>query len=190
MACESCKLVVGNALTKLKIKPVRIALGEADINGKITPEQKQKLNAEIGKAGLELAEKKEIVIIEQIKVCVHEYLALTEPPKFNFSDYLQQKLKYDYNYLSNLFSQVEGWPIVTFLNRVKMEKAKELILFSDMTLTQIAEKLHYSHLSHFSSQFKKVTGFPPNHFKQLKENRRVTMQKLSGQPKKESKRKK
>ena len=177
MACESCKIVVKEALEKLRLHPVKVELGEAEVKEKVTAEQKKKLNSDIRKAGLEVIESKGGILIERIKRYIIEYISLNKLPAVNFSDYLAAKLNYDYNYLSNIFSEVEGRSITHFMNAVKMEKAKELIMFEDLALLDVAEKLHYTSLSSFSTQFKKITGFPPSHYKKLRERRR-TIQEL------------
>lgn len=177
MACESCKLVVANALKKLKVNPVKVELGEALIKGDITGEQKQKINAEIKRAGLELVENQGSIIIERIRRHIIEYISFNKKPSVNFSDYLSQKLNYDYNYLSNLFTEVEATNISTYMNSIKMERAKEMILFENLSLTEISKKLHYTHLSHFSAQFRQTTGFSPSHFKKLKA-KRLSIQSL------------
>jgi len=178
MACESCKLVVNDALTKLKLHPVSVELGEVDIKEKIKDGQKQKLNNEIKKAGLEIVESKDGILIEKIRKCIIEYINGVKP-KINFSDYLSKKLKYDYNYLSNMFSEIEARTITHYMNSVKAERIREMIMFEDLTLSQIAEKFHFSNLSNFSAQFKRITGFPPSHFRKIKEKRRRTIQSLS-----------
>jgi AraC-like DNA-binding protein/copper chaperone CopZ len=179
MACESCKVVVKDALEKIKIKPVKVELGEAEIKGEIKPEQKKKLNEEIKKAGLELVESKGGILIEKIRREIIEYVYKSEKPsKENFSDYLSKKLNYDYTYLANIFSEVQATTIAQYLISLKIERAKEIIMFEDFTLTEIATKLHYKNLSHFSAQFKRVTGYPPSYFKNLKEKRRTVLQSL------------
>jgi YesN/AraC family two-component response regulator len=179
MACESCKIVVKTALEKLKLHPVKVDLGEAEIKKNIKPEQKQKLNAEIAKAGLQVIENKNSIIIEKIRREILNYIDQEKQPKVNFSDYLQKKLNYDYNYLSGLFSEVEATTIAQYMISVKIERAKEMIMFDDFSLSEIAEKLHYSNLSHFSLQFKKSTGLSPSHFKKLREKRRVVIQDMN-----------
>ena len=170
MACESCKVVVKDALEKMKLNPVKVELGEAEIKGEIKPEQKKKLNAEIKKAGLEVVESKGGILIEKIRREIIEYVYKSEKPsKENFSDYLSKKLDYDYTYLANTFSEVQATTIAQYLISLKIERAKEIIMFEDFTLTEIANKLHYKNLSHFSAQFKNVTGYPPSYFKNLKE---------------------
>lgn len=179
MACESCKVVVKDALEELSLKPHKIDLGEAEIKGKITDEKKQKLNKEINKVGLEVIESKEAILIEKIRKHIIEYLNSAKCINTNFSDYLTKKLNYDYGYLSNLFTEVEAITVTHYMNTIKMERAKEMILLNDYTISEVAEKLCYSNHSSFSTQFKKITGFTPTHFKKLKERRGKTIQRLT-----------
>jgi AraC-like DNA-binding protein len=179
MACESCKFYVESSIKKLQLSPIKVELGEAVIKEKITSEQKEKLNTLLKTVGLEIVENKGGILIQRIKGVVLQYLNSSGKIKVNFSDYLSRELGLDYTYLSNAFSELEATTITHYMNQVKMEKAKEMILFEDYSMTQIAEKLYYSNSSHFSAQFKKTTGHPPSHFKKLKEKRRYTMQELS-----------
>ena len=179
MACESCKIVVREALEKLKLHPVKVELGVAEIKEKIKADKKEKLNSEINKAGLELVENKSSILIEQIKSYIQKYVNSADKPTVNLSDYLSDNLKYEYNYLSNVFSEIEATTISYYMNALKMERAKEYILFEDLTLTEIAERLHYASLSSFSAQFKKFTDLSPSHFKKVKE-KRISIQNLNG----------
>ncbi len=181
MACESCKVVVKKSLEDLKLHPVKIELGEVVVKEELLPAQMEKLNKMIQKVGLEIVEDKAGIIIQKIKANMHEYLNSSATHKINFSDYLSQQLNMDYTYLSNVFSDLEATTISHYMSRIKMERAKEMILFQNLTMTEIAEKLYYSNSSHFSTQFKKITGFPPSHFRSLKEKRRYTMQEIDKQ---------
>ena len=179
MACESCKVVVKDALLKLNLHPVKVELGTAEIKEDLDETKKHKLDAIINKVGLEIIENKGGILIEKIKTHCQEYIISEKQIKVNVSDFLSQKLNKDYNYLSNIFSEVELCTIVHYINLIKIEKAKELILFEDYNLTEIATKLHFNSLSAFSTQFKKITGFNPTHFKNLKNKRRIAIQKLT-----------
>ena len=179
MACESCKVVVKEALEELNLHPVKIELGEAVIKEEINTEKKKKLNAIIKKVGLEIIESKGGILIEKIKNYCQEYIDINKPVKINLSDFLTQKLDLDYNYLSNAFSEVTSSTIINYTNLLKMEKAKEMILFEEYNFSEIASQLNFSSLSAFSTQFKKVTGFSPTHFKNLKEKRRKAIQELN-----------
>jgi len=179
MACSSCKVVVKEALEELGLHPKKIDLGEVEIEEKITPDQQKALNQSIRKAGLELIQNKEGILLEKIKKEILEFAFHSDQkmPK-NFSRYLSQKLNYSYSYLAAFFSSMEATTIEQYIISLKIEKAKELILFHDLSLTEIAYKLNYSSVSHLSSQFKKVTGLTPSHFKSLKKQRKVVLQEL------------
>ncbi|MGC4039218.1 MAG: helix-turn-helix domain-containing protein [Flavobacterium sp.] len=179
MACESCKVVVKDALLKLNLHPVKVELGTAEIKEDLTDTKKKKLDSMINKVGLEIIENKGAILIEQIKKYCMEYVLSEKQVKVNISDFLSKKLNKDYNYLSNAFSEVEVSTIVHYISRLKIEKAKEMIMFEDHNLTEIAEKLNFSNLSAFSTQFKKITGFNPTHFKNLKNKRRLAIQDLA-----------
>ena len=179
MACESCKVVVKEALEELNLHPVKIELGEAVIKEEINTEKKKKLNTIIKKVGLEIIESKGGILIEKIKNYCQEYIDINKPVKINLSDFLTEKLDLDYNYLSNAFSEVTSSTIINYTNLLKMEKAKEMILFEEYNFSEIARQLNFSSLSAFSTQFKKVTGFSPTHFKNLKEKRRKAIQELN-----------
>jgi len=179
MACESCKVVVKEALEELNLHPVKIELGEAVVKEEINTEKKKKLNAIIKKVGLEIIESKGGILIEKIKNYCQEYIDIKKPVKINLSDFLTEKLDLDYNYLSNAFSEVTSSTIINYTNLLKMEKAKEMILFEEYNFSEIARHLNFSSLSAFSTQFKKVTGFSPTHFKNLKEKRRKAIQELN-----------
>lgn len=179
MACESCKVVVHDALTELNLTAKKIELGEVEIKEEISDTKKQKLNSIIKKVGLEIIENKGGILIEKIKNSCQEYVNADEPIKINISDFLTSKLDLDYNYLSNAFSDVTSCTIINYINLLKMEKAKEMILFEDLNFSEIATKLNFSSLSAFSTQFKKISGFNPSHFKTLKEKRRKAIQELN-----------
>lgn len=179
MACESCKVVVREALLKLNVEPVRVELGAAVLKDEITETKMEKLDSLIKKAGLEIVENKGGILMEQIKQCCQEYAFSEHQKKINISDFLSKKLNKDYNYISSIFSEVESTTIVHYINLIKIEKAKEMILFEDYNFSEIADKLNFNSLAAFSTQFKKITGFNPSHFKNLKNKRRYTIQQLT-----------
>ena len=179
MACESCKVVVKTALEDLGIDSIKVELGEIVTREDVSDDEKKKLNHELKKVGLELLEKKQGVLIEKIRKVMVDYVYKSDDkPNIKFSVLLSEELNYSYTYLANFFSEIEATTIEQFIISMKIERAKELILFGDDTLSEIADKLHYSSVAHLSNQFKKVTGLTPTHFKNLKENRRITIQKI------------
>lgn len=178
MACESCIFLVKTELEKVGAKTVRVELGEAEVQGKLASKKVDQFNSAIKKAGLEVVESKEAILVDQIKVAIAEYIGNKKNIKVNLSDYLSKKLHYDYPYLSSYFSSLNASTIEQYTIGLKIEKAKEMLLIEDLTLSQIADKLHYSSVSHLSHQFKKVTGLPASHFKELKNIRRKTIQDL------------
>ncbi|MCO6163161.1 helix-turn-helix domain-containing protein [Flavobacterium sp. NRK F7] len=179
MACESCKVVVKEALEELNLHPEKVELGMAETKEDLDSETKEKLNQIIQKVGLEIVESKGGILIEKIKHYCQEYVNNGEKINYNLSEYLQKKLDKDYNYLSNAFSEVTSTTIIMYVNLLKMEKAKEMILFEEHNFTEIATKLNFSNLSTFSALFKKITGFTPSYFKKLKEKRRKAIQNLT-----------
>lgn len=179
MACESCKIVVKDALEELGIFPVKVELGEIETKNDLSDNEKIKLNNKINKAGLELLEKKKGVLIEKIRKVIIDYVYKSdEKPNIKFSVLLSQELNHSYTYLSNFFAEVEATTVEQFIIALKIERIKELIIFGEDTFSEIAYKLNYSSAAHLSSQFKKVTGLTPSHFKILKEKRRITIQNI------------
>ena len=179
MACESCKVVVKDALEELDISPVKVELGEIETKEDLTDEEKMELNRKIKKAGLELLEKKQGVLVEKIRKVMIEYVYKSdEKPNVKFSVLLSEELNHSYTYLANFFSEIEATTIEQYIIALKIERIKELIIFGDDTFSEIAHKLHYSSVAHLSAQFKKATGLTPSHFKALKEKRRITIQNI------------
>ena len=179
MACESCKVVVMEALEELKIIPIKVELGEIETKEDISDAEKNKLNSKIKKVGLELLEKKQGVLIEKIRKVMIDYVYKSdEKPNVKFSVLLSEVLNHSYTYLANFFSEVEATTIEQYIIALKIERIKELIIFGEHTFSEIAYKLHYSSVAHLSSQFKKITGLTPSHFKALKEKRRTTIQNI------------
>ena len=173
MVCIRCKMVVKEELTKLGLHYVFVELGEAEILEKISVEQHEQFKAALLKSGLELMDDKKSVLIQKIKNVIIELVHYSEEPLVvNFSEFLSQKLDHDYTYLANLFSEVQGTTIEKFIIAHKIERVKELLVYNELNLTEIAYRMHYSSVAHLSAQFKKVTGLTPSHFKQLKDKRR------------------
>jgi AraC-like DNA-binding protein len=169
MVCIRCKMVVKSELEKLGLHYTSVELGEAEIFENISTEQQDRLNINLKKAGLELMDDKKSILVEKIKMIIVELVHYTdEQIKINLSDHLSEKLNYNYTYLANLFSEVKGTTIEKFYLAHKIEKVKELLVYKELNLTEIAYKLHYSSVAHLSNQFKRMTGLTPSHFKNLK----------------------
>jgi len=173
MVSTRCKMAVKEELKKLGLHFIVVELGEVEVMENLSPDQREALKAGLLDAGLELMDDKRAVLIEKIKTIIVEMVHYSdEPIKVNFSDYLSDKLKHDYTYLANLFSEVQGSTIEHFIIDHKIERIKELIIYDELNITEIAWKMNYSSVAHLSNQFKKVTGLSPSHFKQLKVKRR------------------
>ena len=169
MVSSRCKMVVKEELKKLGLHFILVDLGEVEIMENISTEVREEVKTALLNVGFELMDDKRAVLIEKIKNIIIEMIHYSEEiPKVKFSDYLSQKLDYDYTYLSNLFSETEGITIEHFLLIHKIEKVKELIIYDELNLTEISYKLHYSSVAHLSNQFKKITGLTPSFFKALK----------------------
>lgn len=170
-------MAVKEALKKLRLHYIIVDMGVVDIMENITPEQREQIRAALIPSGLELMEDKRAVLIEKIKNAIIEMIHFKEElAKINFSDYLSEKLKCDYAYLANLFSEVQGTTIEKFIIAHKIERVKELIIYNELTLSEIAWKMHYSSAAHLSNQFKKETGLTPSHFRLLKDKRRMAIE--------------
>lgn len=165
-------MMVKDELERLGLHHTVVDLGEVEIKENITSEQREKLAIALKRSGLELMDDKKAMLIEKIKNVIIETIHYSdEALKVNFSDHLSEKLQYDYTYLANLFSEVESITIEHFIIKHKIERVKELLVYDELSLTEIAYKLHYSSVAHLSNQFKKVTGLTPTFFKHLKSKR-------------------
>ena len=179
MVSHCCKLMVKEEFNKLGIKISSIELGELEVQQKISIKQFDKIRAALLKNGHELMEDKKAIHIEKVKNAIIEMIHYSEePPEEKYSDYLSKKLDCDYTYLSNLFSEVTGTTLQQFIIVNKIERAKELIIYNELSLKEICFKLHYSSVPHFSNQFKKVTGLSPVFFKSLKKRKRIALENL------------
>ncbi len=173
MVCIRCKMVVKSELKKIGLHYIAVELGEVEILEEISTEQIDRLRIALKRSGLELMDDKKSILVEKIKAVIVELVHYNEEQiKINLSDYLSEKLNYDYTYLANLFSEVKGTTIEQFYLAHKIEKVKELLVYNELNLTEIAWKLHYNSVAHLSNQFKKMTGLTPSHFKNLKHKRR------------------
>jgi len=172
-------MVVKAELTKLGLHYAIVELGEVDVLENITTEQQNEFKVALLKSGLELMDDKKSVLIQRIKNVIVELVHYSEEPlSIKFSEYLSQKLNHDYTYLANLFSEVQSTTIEKFYISHKIERVKELLVYDELNLTEIAYQMHYSSVSHLSTQFKKVTGLTPSHFKALKDKRRNMLENL------------
>ncbi|MFD0795408.1 helix-turn-helix domain-containing protein [Mucilaginibacter litoreus] len=174
MVCIRCKIIVEQILKDLAINYIAVELGSADVIQDLSPARKHELNASLNGYGLELIEDKRICLIEKVKCLIIQYVQYSDVRlKINFSTYISANMHYDYTYLANIFSEVEGITIEHFIIVNKVEKVKELLSYNEMSIKEIAFKLQYSSVAHLSNQFKKVTGMCPSEFKTIKENRYV-----------------
>lgn len=179
MVSVRCKMIVKETLKKMGLHYIFVDLGEVEIMENLSEFQRLELKTTLLKVGLELMDDKKAMLIERIKNVVVEMVHYTDGLiKVNFSDYLSEKLHYDYTYMANLFSEVQGTTIEQFIISHKIERIKELIIYGELNITEIAHQMNYSSVAHLSSQFKKVTGLSPSHFKQLKDKRRRPIEEL------------
>ncbi|MES2794562.1 MAG: helix-turn-helix domain-containing protein, partial [Bacteroidota bacterium] len=172
MVSARCKMIVKEELKKLGLHFIVVDLGVVEIMEELSIDQRRLLKIALFNDGLELMDDKKAMLIEKIKNVIIEMVHHAEEmPKINFSHFLVEKLNYDYTYLANLFSEVQGTTIEQFIISHKVERIKELIIYDELNITEIAFKMNYSSVAHLSSQFKKVTGLTPSHFKSLKDKR-------------------
>ena len=179
MVSLRCKIMVKAELEKLDIPYKTIDLGMVETVDNINDEQREKLKINLLKSGLELLDDKKSILIEKIKNVITEMIHYSDGlPKVNYSDYISEKLGYDYTYLANTFSEVKGITIQQFIIINKIEKVKELLLYDELNLTEISYKLNYSSVAHLSNQFKKITGLTPSYYKQLKQKRMKNLENM------------
>ncbi len=179
MVSTRCKMVVKEELKKLGLHFIFVDLGEIEIMEDLSGPQLKQLKESLLTSGLELMDDKRSILIEKIKNVIIELVHTTNDLiKINHSDYISEKLKMDYTYLSNIFSEVKGITIQQYIIINKIEKVKELLMYDELNLTEIAYQLNYSSVAHLSNQFKKITGYPPSHFKQLKDKRRSPIEEI------------
>lgn len=179
MVSNRCKIAVKEELKKLGLHFIVVDLGEVEIMENISLEQKEKLKIALFNSGFELMDDKRAVLIEKIKNTIIEMVHHSdEMIKINFSNFLSKQLNYNYTYMANLFSEVQGTTIEQFIISHKIERIKELIIYDELNFTEIAWKMNYSSVAHLSNQFKKVTGLSPSHFKQLKNKQRKNIEEI------------
>ena len=176
MVSLRCKLMVRDTLNRIGIPFINVSWGEVEFAEPISAQNKEQLGEALLELGLELMDDKKAILIEKIKHVVIEMVHYSdEMPKVNFSEYLSSKLKYDYTYLSNLFSEKQGITIEHFVIFHKIERVKELIVYDEKNLSEIADLLRYSSVAHLSNQFKKITGLTPTFFKKILAKRRKSV---------------
>lgn len=179
MVSLRCKMVVKEVIHQSGLQYLSVELGQAEIVGEISNKQYDLLKTALATYGLLVIENKKSRLTEKVKNVIIELVHYSdEKLLINFSNYLSKKLQYDYTYLANIFSEVEGITVEKFIICHKIERAKELMLYDDLNLTQIAYKLHYSSVGHLSNQFKKVTGLTPSRFKHLKLKRQLALENI------------
>lgn len=177
MVCIRCQMVVKYELDRLGIQYTSVEIGEADIVSDVDPILLEQLNKELKQSGLALIENKKVILVEKIKNAIIQLVHYTDEELLvNLSDYLSEKLDYNYTYLANVFSEEKGVTIEKFYISHKIERVKEFIIYDELNLSEIAWKMHYSSVAHLSNQFKKFTGLTPTQFKLLKLNDRSTLE--------------
>ena len=171
--------MVQEVLRKMELHFIVVDLGEVEIMEDLTPDQLESLKSALLESGLELMDDKKAILIERIKNVIIEMIHNdAEPLLMNYSDYISEKVNHDYTYLSNIFSEVKGTTIQHIIIRHKIERIKELIIYDELNMTEIAFKMNYSSAAHLSNQFKKITGLTPSHFKLLKDKRRTPIEDI------------
>ena len=179
MVSNRCKITVKEELKKLGLHFIFVDLGEIEVMESLSLAQREELKAVLLNVGLELMDDKRSMLIEKIKTVIIDMVHHSEEViKINFSNYLSEKLNHDYTYLANLFSEIQGTTIEQFIISHKIERIKELIIYGELNITEIAWKMNYSSVAHLSNQFKKVTGLSPTHFKSLKEKKRNPLEEI------------
>ncbi len=180
MVCHRCKLTVRNILERNNLYVLNVNLGEVEITEDTIDHVLNNVSIELEEVGFELIDDKKSRIIEKIKSIIIELVHYSNDgrPSENYSDYIAQKVNKDYNYLSTLFSEVEGITIEKYIINQKIERVKELLVYDELTLSEIAFKMGYSSVAHLSSQFKKVTGLTPGFFRKLGSSKRQTLDSI------------
>jgi len=172
-------MLVKEELKKLGLQFVIVELGTVELMDDLTKDQHDRLKENLLKYGLELLDDKKSILIEKIINVIVELIQYSdEVPKVNYSDYISEKLDYDYTYLSNMFSEVKGITIQQFIIIHKIERVKELLLYDELNLSEISYKLNYSSVAHLSNQFKKITGLTPTYYKKMKNKRTTNLENL------------
>lgn len=179
MVCARCKMVVKSEFEKLGLQTISVELGEVELQDDLNDSQKEVLLKNLQTLGFDLLDDKKTKTIEKIKNLIIDLVHhKNNELKINLSDYLVENLNQDYSTLSNLFSEIENTTIEKYFISQKIEKVKELLIYNELSLSEIADLLNYSNVAHLSNQFKKITGFTPTYFKQLKDKKRIQIENL------------
>ena len=178
MVSLRCKMMVKEVFQQLAIPFTHVGLGVVEVSEEVSIEKTAKLKEHLQRIGLELLDDKKSILIEKIKNVIIELIHSDILPKVNYSEYISKEVGYDYNYVANLFSEIRGITIQQFIIFHKIERVKELLVYDQLSLTEISDKLHYSSVAHLSNQFKKTTGLSPSFFKRLKEENRKNREDL------------
>lgn len=178
MVCNRCIMVVKKELEELGLQPIEVELGEVTVTKELSATQKEQLNTRLLTLGFELMDDKKSRLVEKIKNEITRQVYGDEDLKINFSQHISRLLHHDYNYLSNLFTAVEGTTIEQYFIAQKIERVKELLVYDELSLSEIAVLMNYSSVGHLSRQFKKTTGLTPSHFKQVKVKKRTPIDDL------------
>jgi AraC family transcriptional regulator len=180
MVCDRCKMVIADLFKKIGLPVKSIELGEVETLDELAPEQLQIIEKKLKTVGFELIDDKRKQIVQRIKTIIIELVQNQSEvlKKINQSAYIAENIGRDYKYLTTLFSEVEGTTIEHFLIIQKIEKVKEFLVYDELSLSQIADMMYYSSVQHLSMQFKKITGLTPSHFKELKANKRISINQL------------
>lgn len=179
MVCDRCKMVVKSELEKLNLNPISVELGEVVIERDWTIIEKEQLEKRFNDLGFEIIDDKKSRLIEKIKKHIINLIYRNNDDlKVNLSDYLSEKIHHEYNYLSHLFSEIEGITIEKYYIAQKIERVKELLVYDELSLTEIAYQLNYSSVAHLSTQFKKLTGLTPSYFKNIRSLKRKSIDQV------------
>ncbi|MBL0910915.1 MAG: helix-turn-helix transcriptional regulator [Bacteroidia bacterium] len=179
MVCDRCKMVVKAELEKAGLHPQQVELGEVTLDRELSAAEKEQIGRQLEALGFELIDDRKSRLIEKTKTLIIELVHHHDGNlKENLSDYLSSRLDHDYKYISNLFSEIEGTTIEKYFIAQKTERVKELLVYDELSLSEIAFRLNYSSVAHLSAQFKKVTGLTPSHFKDLRSNKRKPLDQV------------
>lgn len=179
MVCSRCKMVVKSEFEKLGLQTIAVELGEVELEESVSENQKEALLHNLQALGFDLIDDKKTKTVERIKTLIIDLVHhKNNELKINLSDYLAEDLGQDYNSLSNLFSEIENTTIEKYFISQKIEKVKELLVYNELSLSEIADILNYSNVAHLSNQFKKITGSTPTSFKKSKDKKRIQIENL------------